>query len=170
MGFTTKIEKNTTLTESITLRAFEQPEETNSKTMSSSTTPTPTPPPINEDEVVAAVAVSNNDTPQDTPHPPGKIQRTLSISEQATALSTRRLTPPSFLKWLEYPFRVQNNQTHQYLEEATGHSMDVAARGPINQTGSFVGSVMIRMAVKQAGGPNNTVYGIRAITKPLSKT
>lgn len=155
MGFTTKIEKNTTLTESITLRASVEEPSTNSKTMSSSTTPTP---PINEDEVAAE---ATNDTPQD-PSPPGKIQRTLSISEQATALSTRRLTPPFFLKWLEYPFRVKNNQTHQYLEEATGHSMDVAARGPINQTGSFVGSVMIRMAVKQAGGPNNTVYGIRA--------
>lgn len=63
---------------------------------------------------------------------------------------------------MEFPFRVKNNQTHQYLEEVTGHAMDVSARGPINQTGSFVGSAMIRMAALKAGGPSEKIYGIRA--------
>ena len=94
------------------------------------------------------------------------LQRKLSISEQASALSTRRFSPPFFLKWLEIPFRVKNIQTHQYLEEATGHAMDVAARGPINQAGSFVGSAIIGLATVSAGCLNptkcpNTVYGIK---------
>eukprot|EP00579_Thalassiosira_antarctica_P006718 CAMPEP_0201884322 /NCGR_PEP_ID=MMETSP0902-20130614/16922_1 /ASSEMBLY_ACC=CAM_ASM_000551 /TAXON_ID=420261 /ORGANISM="Thalassiosira antarctica, Strain CCMP982" /LENGTH=575 /DNA_ID=CAMNT_0048413265 /DNA_START=97 /DNA_END=1824 /DNA_ORIENTATION=+ len=94
--------------------------------------------------------------------PKRSIERKLSISEQATAGSTGRCRAPGFLKWLEYPFRVKNVQTHQYLEEATGHAMDVAARGPINQCGSFVGSAMIRLAAMEAGGINNKVYGIKA--------
>eukprot|EP00970_Alexandrium_tamarense_P005736 scaffold934_cov191-Alexandrium_tamarense.AAC.17 len=85
-----------------------------------------------------------------------------SISEQASAASTRRVQPPFFLKWIEYPFRVKNIQTHQYLEEATGHAMDVSARGPINQTGSFVGSAILRLAATQAGGLDKSVYGIKA--------
>lgn len=94
--------------------------------------------------------------------PKRSIERKLSISAQSTAGSTGRCRAPGFLKWLEYPFRMKNIQTHQYLEEATGHSMDVAARGPINQSGSFVGSAMIRLAAQQAGGIDNKVYGIRA--------
>ena len=100
----------------------------------------------------------------DFAHPP--IQRKQSISEQATARSTRRIQPPAFLKWLEIPFRTKNSRTGQYLEEATGHAMDVAARGPINQTGSFIGSAIIRLATIDAGCLNpvqcdSTVYGIK---------
>mmetsp|Transcript_16874 Transcript_16874/g.36603 ORF Transcript_16874/g.36603 Transcript_16874/m.36603 type:complete len:545 (-) Transcript_16874:1662-3296(-) len=90
------------------------------------------------------------------------LRRMPSISEQASAASTRRVQPPFFLKWIEYPFRVKNIQTHQYLEEATGHAMDVSARGPINQTGSFVGSAILRLAATQAGGLDKSVYGIKA--------
>lgn len=90
------------------------------------------------------------------------IQRKLSISEIAEAGSSGRRRSPSWLKWFEFPFRVKNNQTNQYLEEATAHVMDYSARGPINQTGSFVGSAMIRMAAVQAGGPDKTIYGIQA--------
>lgn len=90
------------------------------------------------------------------------FERKLSISEQASAGSTGKFRAPSYLRWIEFPFRVKNIQTHQYLEEATGHVMDVAARGPINQTGSFVGAAMIRLAAEQAGGPNEVIYGIKA--------
>ena len=90
------------------------------------------------------------------------LQRKLSISEQASSLSTRRFTAPSYLKWIEYPFRIQNITTECYIEEATAQAMDVAARGPINQTGSFVGSAMLSLAAMQAGGPTNEIYGIQA--------
>lgn len=90
------------------------------------------------------------------------LERKLSISEQASQMSTGKCRAPGFLRWFEIPFKVKNIQTGQYLEEATAHAMDVAARGPINQTGSFVGSAMIRLAAQQAGGINEYVYGIRA--------
>ncbi|KAL7428458.1 hypothetical protein ACHAXH_002653 [Discostella pseudostelligera] len=90
------------------------------------------------------------------------MQRKLSISEQASSLSSRRFTAPSYLKWIEYPFRIQNITTECYIEEATAQCMDVAARGPINQTGSFVGSVMLSLAAAKAGGPTNKIYGIQA--------
>lgn len=110
------------------------------------------------------ISASNSTTNGSTTveQPKLSIERTLSISEQATASSTGRCKPPFFLKWLEYPFRVKNIQTHQYLEEATGHAMDVTARGPINQTGSFIGSAMLRMAAIEAGGPSEKIYGIQA--------
>lgn len=95
------------------------------------------------------------------PRPP-KFERKLSISEQATSNSTGKFRAPAFLRWFEYPFRVKNCQTGEYLGEATGHSMDVCARGPINQTGSFVGSSIIRLAATEAGGASNIIYGIRA--------
>ena len=153
MGFGgLKVEKSSTLTESITLRAS-VPESggdiESSATRNRSVT-------IKEEEV----AGSNNE--DSTNSPKRSIERKLSISEQATAASSGRLQPPTFLKWLEYPFRVKNIQTGAYLEEATAHAMDVAARGPINQTGSFVGSAMIRFAAQAAGGPTGTVYGMQA--------
>ncbi|KAL9186265.1 hypothetical protein ACHAXT_005503 [Thalassiosira profunda] len=88
-----------------------------------------------------------------------KLSRKLSISEMAQEQSTRRCPPPKYLRWIEWPFRVKNIQTHQYVEEATGHAMDHASRGPINQTGSFIGSAMIRFAAMEAGGANNVVFG-----------
>ncbi|KAL7545917.1 hypothetical protein ACHAWF_009280 [Thalassiosira exigua] len=91
-----------------------------------------------------------------------KLSRKLSISEIAQEASTKRYQPPAFLRWMEVPFRVKNVQTGVYVEEATGHAMDYAARGPINQSGSFVGSAMIRLAAMQAGGANEVVYGMRA--------
>ncbi len=90
------------------------------------------------------------------------VQRKLSISEQASSLSSRRFTAPFYIKWLEYPFRIQNTTTGCYIEEANAQCMDVAARGPINQTGSFVGSAMLSLAAAQAGGPTNDIYGIQA--------
>jgi len=40
--------------------------------------------------------------------------------------------------------------------------MDVAARGAINQTGSFVGNAILRFAATEAGGMQEKVHGIRA--------
>lgn len=97
-----------------------------------------------------------------TGRPQRAFSRKLSISEMAQDNSSGRCPPPAYLKWIEYPFRIKNIQTGVYLEEATGHAMDYCARGPINQTGSFVGSAMIRMAAIKAGGMNNSVYGIKA--------
>lgn len=91
-----------------------------------------------------------------------KLERKLSISQQAQDMASGKHSAPAFLRWLEFPFRVKNINTHISLEEATGHAMDVSARGPINQTGSFVGSAMMRLAAAQAGGRNKSVYGIEA--------
>lgn len=91
-----------------------------------------------------------------------KHERKLSISEMAQGGSSGKCRPPSSIRWFEYPFRVKNNVTGEYLDEATAHVMDFSARGPINQTGSFVGSAMIRMAAQSAGGPTGKVYGIQA--------
>ena len=89
------------------------------------------------------------------------FSRKLSISEMASDASSRRFPPPTWLScWFEWPFRVKNNQTGEYVEEATGHAMDYAARGPINQCGSFVGSAMIRVAAIKAGG-TTTIYGMQ---------
>ncbi|KAL7476434.1 hypothetical protein ACHAW6_002299 [Cyclotella cf. meneghiniana] len=92
---------------------------------------------------------------------PPTVQRTLSISEQASAASSRRIAPPSFLRWLEYPFRIKNPNTQAYLEEATAQAMDYCGRGPINQAGSFVGSAILKLAAIEAGGINNTVHGMK---------
>ncbi|KAL3779005.1 hypothetical protein ACHAW5_009996 [Stephanodiscus triporus] len=89
-----------------------------------------------------------------------EFRRSLSISEQAQELHESRA--PSFLRWIEVPLRIMNPATGVYLEEATGHAMDVCSRGPINQTGSFVGSAILLAAATQAGGPNMPVYGIKA--------
>ena len=88
------------------------------------------------------------------------LVRSLSISEQAQAYNAS--SAPSFLRWIEYPFRIKNVTTGQYLEEATGHAMDVSARGPINQTGSFLGSVMLRFAAIEAGGRDMPIFGVKA--------
>ena len=88
------------------------------------------------------------------------LVRSMSISEQAQTYTAS--SAPSFLRWIEYPFRIKNVTTGQYLEEATGHAMDVSARGPINQTGSFLGSVILRFAAMEAGGRDMPIYGFKA--------
>jgi len=110
-------------------------------------------------------SASSSGNPDDSGTPGehrGKLERKLSISHQAQDLSSGKHSAPYFLRWLEFPFRVKNPNTLVTLDEATGHAMDVSARGPINQSGSFVGSAMMRLAAAQAGGPNMKVYGIQA--------
>ncbi|KAL3799356.1 hypothetical protein ACHAWO_008467 [Cyclotella atomus] len=92
---------------------------------------------------------------------PSIVERKLSISEQASAASSRRISAPSCLKWFEWPFRIKNPNTHAYLEEATGQAMDYCGRGPINQAGSFVGSAILKLAAMEAGGINQTIHGIK---------
>ncbi len=116
-------------------------------------------------------AETSGDAPQAAPAANGAsngasrnpVNRTLSVSEMASASSSRRISAPKWLScWLEYPFRIKNNQTGEFVEEATAHAMDYSARGPINQCGSFVGSAMIRLAAAKAmkaGTP--TIYGMK---------
>lgn len=71
---------------------------------------------------------------------------------------------PQWLSFVEYPFRIQDGGDGSYLPEVTGWGMDAAARGPLNQLGSFVGSAVLRMAALDAGcaSPKNcslSVYG-----------
>ncbi|KAL3794640.1 hypothetical protein HJC23_010068 [Cyclotella cryptica] len=117
--------------------------------MTTSTNGTDTPP---QDRGVLSASQSSS---------PPTVHRTLSISEQASAASSRRIAPPFFLKWIEYPFRIKNPNTQAYLEEATGQAMDYCGRGPINQAGSFVGSAILKLAAMEAGGMNNTVHGMK---------
>lgn len=125
-------------------------------------TPLDTPITTPKDEGTANSGSSGADNSGTTAPTHPTFERKLSISEQAQAGSSGRLRAPACLRWMEYPFRVKNINTNQYLEEATGHTMDVAARGPINQTGSFVGSALIRLAIEAAGGRYNKIYGIQA--------
>ena len=50
--------------------------------------------------------------------------------------------------------------------EATGWAMDAAARAPLNQAGTFVGTALLRLATEDAGCTRpatceNTVYGLK---------
>lgn len=90
------------------------------------------------------------------------VKRSMSISEMAESKSSRSRRAPWFLRFLELPFRVRNVQSDVYMEEATAQGMDMAARGAINQTGSYIGSAMIRFAAFEAGGPSNKIHGIKA--------
>ena len=101
--------------------------------------------------------------------PAARCSRSLSISEQASMASSKRLKPPHFLKVLfETPFRTKNPNTGGHLEEATGWGMDAAGRGPLNQAGSYIGVAIIQLATIDAGcadvGPArcpNRIYGFR---------
>lgn len=98
-----------------------------------------------------------------------KYQRKLSISEEATLASSKRIKPPHFLKVLfETPFRTKNPTHGGHLEEATGWGMDAAGRGPLNQAGSYIGVAIIQLATIDAGCGEvgaarcpNRVYGFR---------
>ena len=102
--------------------------------------------------------------PQDRRRLP--IQRKMSISEEAQSKSTGRLLPPPIIrKIIETPFRTVNPTTQTILDEATGWAMDAGARGPLNQTGAFVGSAILRYALIEARCEGmyqceKTVYGL----------
>lgn len=85
--------------------------------------------------------------------------RQLSVSEAAEKSGTG-ITAPSWIRWVEIPFRVSDPVAEVCLPEATGWGMDSAGRGPLNQVGSYVGSAILRLAIKDAG-PGGTVYGFK---------
>lgn len=93
------------------------------------------------------------------------LQRKQSVSEAAEE-SVGRWNAPWFLSWIEYPFHIADPVTGVRLPEVAGQAMDAAARGPLNQTGGYVGSAIVRLAAQDAGcaSPFNcssTVYGIK---------
>lgn len=82
--------------------------------------------------------------------PPGP-EPILSISEQATANSSRRFNSPRILKRIyETPFRTKNPTHGRYLDEVTAWGMDAAGRGPLNQAGSYIGVAIIILASMDA--------------------
>lgn len=169
-----KVDTSATLSKSITLRGNNDDDDAPAITDNNNNSATMTTSDIEEAAPTKELEVSDGTAPDSAeaeegalpaPQDPSaerKFSRKLSISEIAQERSSGRCPAPWFLKWIEVPFRVKNNQTNQYLEEATGHAMDVSARGPINQTGSFVGSAMIRLAITEAGGPNEYIHGMKA--------
>jgi len=93
--------------------------------------------------------------------PTRTFERRLSKSEEAEEESSGRFTPPGFIRWIEIPFRVTDPTTGKQLREATGWGMDAAARGPLNSAGTFVGTALLRLAISDAGGPQNKIYGFK---------
>ena len=146
---TLSVDKNNTLTASITLRA-------------SGLSPDDDPDTDGGDAPLPPVDENANGRARSSGTASGPVKRSMSISEIAESSDSRRCRAPWFLRFLEFPFRVRNVQSDVYMEEATAQGMDMAARGAINQTGSFIGSAMIRFAAAEAGGPANKIHGIRA--------
>uniref|UniRef100_A0A7S2IF83 Major facilitator superfamily (MFS) profile domain-containing protein n=1 Tax=Helicotheca tamesis TaxID=374047 RepID=A0A7S2IF83_9STRA len=99
-------------------------------------------------------------------NPKRNYERKLSISEEAEAASSGRRRAPWPINLIEKPFSVTGPTTGVSLGEARGWGMDSAARGPLNQAGSFVGSALLRLALADAECQNpvtctNTVYGLK---------
>jgi UMF1 family MFS transporter len=94
------------------------------------------------------------------------LVRKSSVSE-AAEISSGSIHAPWFLSWIEWPFHISDPTSGLMLPEVAGQAMDAAARGPLNQTGGYVGSAIVRLAARDAGclvGPgrcNKTVYGIQ---------
>jgi UMF1 family MFS transporter len=94
------------------------------------------------------------------------LVRKSSVSE-AAEISSGGIHAPWFLSWFEWPFHTSDPTSGVMLPEVAGQAMDAAARGPLNQTGGYVGSAIVRLAARDAGclvGPgrcNKTVYGIQ---------
>lgn len=90
-------------------------------------------------------------------------KRKMSISEEADVQSSGRYMPPTAVRcFVETPFRVVNPATKNVVNEATGWAMDAAARGPLNQAGSFIGAAVLRSASVEAfKNGTGRVYGFR---------
>ena len=96
-------------------------------------------------------------------------ERKTSVSEAFEA-SHGGFHAPSWLSWVEYPFRIKNPMGGPQLPEVTGWAFDSAGRGPLNLVGSFVGGAILQMAIKEAGGPNETVKGLLKPSSFLTAT
>jgi len=104
------------------------------------------------------MADSRENVPASTTTP--SYERKTSISEAIEINSTSAFHAPKWLSWVEIPFHVANPKTGIKLPEAAGWAMDACGRGPLNLVGSYVGAAILRMAIKEAGGPNNVVRGL----------
>jgi len=94
---------------------------------------------------------ASEDVPADSPvQESAPYRKQMSISEAAES-SGSGITAPFWLRWIEIPFVVPNPETGQKLPEATGWAMDSVGRGPLNQVGSYVGTAILRLAMKEAG-------------------
>lgn len=107
-----------------------------------------------------------NETATHNPTMPSTVNLPRSVSEAASDESSGKLTSPNWLRWVEKPFEVKSPESGKCLPEATGWAMDSAARGPINMTGTFLGSAILRLAVidagcKRASDCNVRIYGLR---------
>jgi len=87
------------------------------------------------------------------------IYNHLSPSQQAVLANVVHI--PKWLLFIEYPFRVKDDKG-EVLPEATGWSMDAAARGPLNIVGTYVGSCLLTLASLEAMNNNdNKIYGMK---------
>ncbi len=104
------------------------------------------------------------------------LQKKLSISEHASQDSQDRLLAPPWLSWLEIPFRVADGSGNKVvLPEATGWAMDSAARGPLYQFETIIGTAILRLATQAAGCRNpttcqKTIYGLKPSSLLTLKT
>mmetsp|Transcript_20010 Transcript_20010/g.57935 ORF Transcript_20010/g.57935 Transcript_20010/m.57935 type:complete len:539 (-) Transcript_20010:529-2145(-) len=96
-------------------------------------------------------------------NPKNPPKRKISIAEEADIQSTGRFMPPAAVRcFIETPFRVRNPTTKESVSEATAWAMDAAARGPLNQAGSFIGAAVLRSATKESIlNGTGRVYGLR---------
>ena len=99
---------------------------------------------------------------QENKEPISVIERKISISEAVEGNGSGHTNAPSWISWLELPFQVADPVTSRKLPEATGWAMDSAGRGPLNLVGSYVGTAILRLAIMEAGGPDNPVkWGLK---------
>ena len=96
--------------------------------------------------------------PAEHQHHHHTLMRQVSVSEAAEK-SGAGIHAPAFIRWVELPFRVRDPVAGIVLPEATGWGMDSAGRGPLNQVGSYVGSAILRLALRDADG--GKVYGFK---------
>jgi MFS-type transporter involved in bile tolerance (Atg22 family) len=93
---------------------------------------------------------------------PTTLNRTISISEAVEGDGSGHTNAPSWISWFERPFQVADPVTNRILPEATGWAMDSAGRGPLNLVGSYVGTAILRLAIQEAGGPDNPIkWGLK---------
>jgi MFS-type transporter involved in bile tolerance (Atg22 family) len=96
----------------------------------------------------------------------------MTISE-AAEMTAGGWTAPRWARCvMELPFRMKDPSSSterkpMYLNEATGWAMDSAARGPMNQIGSYVGSAILFMATASAGCQNANQCSVGGL-KPSS--
>mmetsp|Transcript_29483 Transcript_29483/g.44633 ORF Transcript_29483/g.44633 Transcript_29483/m.44633 type:complete len:612 (-) Transcript_29483:67-1902(-) len=94
----------------------------------------------------------------------GRSSDNLSPSE--IAVLENEILIPKWLRFIEYPFKIKNKKG-DFLIEATGWSMDAAARGPLNQAGTYFGACLLTLASVEAGcngifcGEDNRIYGMK---------